>query len=520
MVVKLLIDADVKAIIDLINCNALEQAEKKLNQLITINPENTTAIYYLGLVFSKKMNYDQALSILTSILPNHTDNADLHFNIGINAIKMNYFELALEHFETCISQRTNWIEPYVQCANVLAQLGDIVSAIRRLKEAIVIEPENTDLYVRQGIYYSETGDYVLAEENFRNALRLNPSNIEAFYELAHFKDFNENDKPLIDHMTELSENSDLSPWKFQCLNFSLAKIHEKEKDYNMAFEHYIKVNISKKEHNTNTTEFSALEMSRISTVFNQKVITSFKNSGLKEARPIFIIGMPRTGSTLCEQFLHNHPMIHAAGELSLLRIIINSLQANLDCKEAFPENSIHLTPETIQSLARAYWGRVSEKNQNLHIIDKMPYNFLYLGIIATMFPNARIIHTIRDPMDTCLSIFCQNFSNPTPYTNSLEGIAEYYNAYEKLMTHWKNVLPIEIHNIHYEQLVMDTKKTIEDCLAFCQLPWDPNCLKHNKSHRYVGTASTWQVRESLYSHSIGKWQSYGDKLEILKKTLN
>jgi hypothetical protein len=231
--------------------------------------------------------------------------------------------------------------------------------------------------------------------------------------------------------------------------------------------------------------------------------------------PVFIVGMQRSGTTLTEQIAASHPQVYGAGELEHIRRIAGMI------KIGRPESTVRqLTSADSLALAGDYLRKVREIGGDaLRIVDKMPHNFQYLGLIAILFPKARIIHCTRDPMDNCVSCFTQSFTGHHGYNTDLRQLGLYYREYRRLMDHWRRVLPIPMLEIDYEEMVADQETQSRRLIDFLGLDWDPACLNFHETDRSVQTASRWQVRQPIYKTSVKRWKDYEKHLGPLKKAL-
>ena len=238
--------------------------------------------------------------------------------------------------------------------------------------------------------------------------------------------------------------------------------------------------------------------------------------------PIFIVGMPRSGTTLVEQIIASHPYAYGAGELNTLSEVVKNLcrQKNMG---HYPQCISGLDHDDFKRLGSAYLKNLAvyrSKNERC-ITNKMPHNFLYIGLIKKILPWAKVIHCKRDPMDTCFSIFKKFFTekNSHPYAYEMNELGRYYNLYSDLMKHWHNLLPDFVHDIEYEKLVMDQEEQTRKLLAYCGLPWDDACLAFHKTKRRVATASSVQVRQPMYTDSVELWKQHAKQLEPLRRAI-
>jgi Sulfotransferase family len=228
----------------------------------------------------------------------------------------------------------------------------------------------------------------------------------------------------------------------------------------------------------------------------------------------------RSGTTLAEQILASHPRVHGAGELPIVGTLINSLPQRLGTTESFPEVMAKLDATVTRQVAEAHARLLQEHGGAAErVIDKLPGNYLNLGFIATLFPKARIIHCRRDPVDTCLSNYIQNYQGSIPYARDLVHLGRYYRAYARLMAHWAKVLPVPIFELQYEEMTAGPEALSRRLIAFCGLEWDERCLRFHETQRVVRTASVLQVRQPIYRSSVGRWKRYEAFLQPLTETL-
>ena len=255
---------------------------------------------------------------------------------------------------------------------------------------------------------------------------------------------------------------------------------------------------------------------RIRTVFTPELVRTFQGVGEPSSIPLFIVGMPRSGTTLIEQILASHPQVFGAGELSNLEEAAAGVCSTGGHLYPFPEAMLHISGEHLQRLGARYVSEITRLCPNAtHVTDKMPANFLFAGLIQLALPNARIIHAIRDPVDTCMSCFSKLFASGQYHTYDLEELSRYYRHYQALMEHWHRVLPSgRILDVRYEDVVADVEGQARRVISYCGLEWDKRCLAFHETERPVHTASAAQVRQPIYSSSIGRWHAYVAAREV------
>jgi hypothetical protein len=269
----------------------------------------------------------------------------------------------------------------------------------------------------------------------------------------------------------------------------------------------------------NSDEYSAAVDTLID-VLPKEFFKAAETSGLSSTRPIFIVGMPRSGTTLAEQVLASHPSVVAGGELAALPSASYRILELSGDKRPYPYGLQSMSAASLEILAKGYLDQVASiHGGDCKITDKLPFNFMHLGVIALMFPNAKIVHCRRDPMDNCMSCYFTSFAKEVKFASDLETLGRYYADYDRLMTHWTDALPSEIFTLRYEDLVSHTEATIRALLGYCELESEPACLKFYETARGIRTPSRWQVRQPIYASSVARWRHYERHLAPLKRGL-
>jgi tetratricopeptide (TPR) repeat protein len=353
----------------------------------------------------------------------------------------------------------------------------------------------------------------------QEALRLDPDSVHAYAHLGELvsQELYCFSGEQVSRMESILASGRRSAGDASRLHFLLAALFDRQGDRDRAFSHYRQGNDLKsldfRQRNLAfDREAHRRLIDNIIATFDHRFFERVRSFGSPTHLPVFIVGMPRTGSTLVAQILSSHPRITAAGERQDLAEIVTA-------RSPYPGWMSGLDQATAQVLAADYLDRLSRFGpQAARMIDKMPHNYLHLGSIAALFPNAYIIHCRRDVMDVCLSCYFQNFSWVS-YATSLEDLGFYYRQYERLMQHWREVLPLPICEVDYEDLVHDPQRVSRDIIAFCGIKWSDRCLAFHENTRAVQTASKLQVRRPLYTTSIARWKRYESQLLPLKEAL-
>jgi tetratricopeptide (TPR) repeat protein len=394
-----------------------------------------------------------------------------------------------------------------------ADRNEYENALKHLEKALVFQPENAYFHHNSAGIYSRLGQIDKAAFHFQQAFKLKPDYGEAyqgFTESVYCAD----QSSLLNSIEKQIQRKATTASQKCYMHFAAGKICADSKQYTKAFQHYEKGNKLKNvsfdsERNRNLTNLQIQ-------YFNEAFVEKTKEWGLFCRTPIFIVGMPRSGTTLIEQILSCHSLVHGAGELPDIENIVNTIQFNTKNKLPYPFFLNETTLHDLLGFGLSYINNLNNLSGNKgRVINKNPLNFNYIGFILLVFPNAKIIHLQRNPLDTCLSCYFQNFAKAQEYAFDLEGLGEFYGEYHRLMSHWTTVYPNRIKTIQYEELVSHSETIIRDLLQYCDLPWEDQCLDFHKNKRGVVTASKYQIRRPIYKSSMGQWQNYKDCLQPL-----
>ncbi|WP_294534481.1 tetratricopeptide repeat protein [uncultured Rhodoblastus sp.] len=391
-------------------------------------------------------------------------------------------------------------------------------ALACFRQALALNPDLADAYNNMGNALKDLGRLDEARAAYLKALELDPDVTGVYVNLADSVKFSPDD-PHLAHMEKLAAKPDgLSPTDRLQLDFALGKAYADLQDFPRSFAHLLKGNAGKRATIAYDERAALAFFDRIETVFSRELIAAKSGFGDPSPRPIFVLGMPRSGTTLVEQIIASHPMAHGAGELMALHDVVGEAEAS---GPAFPELISSCEPSVLRRLSQGYLDKVQRvAPEGARVTDKMPSNYYYLGLIHLALPNAKIIHVVRDPMDTCLSCFSKLFSAEQNHTYDLGELGRYYRRYERLMQHWRQVLPPSAFvDIQYEDMVDHVEREARRLLDFCGLPWDDRCLAFHETDRPVRTASATQVRQPIYRSAIGRWRVYEDGLGPLRQAL-
>jgi tetratricopeptide (TPR) repeat protein len=449
------------------------------------------------------------------------DNSDAYSERSVVLRKLGQLNGALESCEKAIALRPLFAEAFYNKGNIFRELDRLDEACESFWHAIAIKPDFAGAYNNIGLSLRELGRIDEAQDAFRKALDIEPRNVSALFNLSHSKKF-EAGEPDLDFMRELSAEQDLLSTDERVeLNFALGKAYADLKDHRRSFEHLLAANQTKRAIFPYDEQGSISAFNLLERIFSHELIKSKSGYGDPSRQPIFIVGMPRSGTTLVEQILASHSKVYGAGESEALRRTAHVMYRADGTKIHYPNYMPGLDLADLAKLGAHYLTAINEgRPSSERITDKMPANFLFVGLIHLILPNAKIIHTMRDPIDNCISCFSILFTNGQEFTYDLGELGRYYRRYERLMAHWHSVLPQnKILDVQYEDVVADLETEARRILAFCELPWDDRCLSFHETERPVRTASMTQVRQPIYSRAVGRWRVYEEFLGPLLEAL-
>jgi tetratricopeptide (TPR) repeat protein len=378
-------------------------------------------------------------------------------------------------------------------------------------------PDFAPAIFNRGIALTILGQAGIAKQSFERALTLDPS-IEGYYHFSNLHTFTSEDdwlKRLVRHADEVTQSSAKID-----VEFGLAKAYEDMDDYEKAFDHLEKGNHEKRRTIQYDIRNDEMRIDQIIALSTTDFFNRFRGKVNSDISPIFILGMPRSGSTLLEQMLAAHPEINAGGELPYMLGVARNIGAAWESrKEHFLSDDLTVIAD-LQQGADIYTKLTANLRQDKRLFtDKLPGNFQFIGLIHLMFPDARIINCRRDPVDTCLSCYKKLFQSAVPYSFDLAELGRYYMLYDRLMKHWHTVLPGHILDAEYESILANPEQELRKILQFCGVEFNPACLEFYKVKRPINTASVLQVRKPLYKDSLQRWKKYGTRLNPLLDTL-
>ena len=491
----------------------IEEAIEHYQQALALRPNDAGAHNNLASALAARNRHDEAIKHCERALALAPGSPEVHLNLANSLRAIERPREALEHYQ----KATSIAEAYAGVALTLLLLGRVEEAIAHCEEALTINPDNVDVLQSLGIVLRTIGRLDEAIHSFEKAVAIAPrkgGKAALYYDLVTSKRMSASDPHFV-AMQQLAREMESFDVKSQIgLHFALGKAYADIGDCRQSFAHLLEGNALKRREFVKHDETKLLMMfERIQATFTAELLAAKKGVGDPSARPVFIIGMPRSGTSLVEQILASHPKVFGAGERLELGNLANGLVGS-DGAE-FPEVFAGVSAEQLRSLGTSYVRAIQALAPEVErITDKMPNNFFRAGLIPLALPNARIIHIRRDPRDTALSCFSNLFETGNVHTYDLAELGRYIRAYEKLMAHWRQVLPEgAMIEVQYEELVGNLEQQARRIVDYCGLAWNDACLSFHKNNRPVRTASVMQVRQPIYNSSVGRWRPYEKELE-------
>lgn len=398
-----------------------------------------------------------------------------------------------------------------------SQKGDYTAGIERLRKAIALKPQIAEFHHNIAAVYRLLGDFELSEEHYLKALELKPDYAEAYFNYSAARKFTADDA-IVSAVEQQAARTDLSDVDRCFIGFAAGKIFNDLKEYDKAFAYY-ELGNRYRQARFEIQKFRE-QIDRIIAVFSAEQIQKLASAGSTSNVPVLIVGMPRTGTTLVEQILSSHPEVHGAGELPDINSIAGTMKQHATQNLPYPDYMAAVPEKVFSGFADAYLRRLRTFDHSARqIIDKMPSNFLHLGLISVMLPQAKVIHSQRHPLDTCLSCYFQRFRTGHEYSFNLTDLGHYYREYERLMRHWNEVLPVKPFDLHYASLVENQEEVSRQLIDYIGLEWDDRCLQFQDNTRPVKTASNWQVRRPMNRSGLDRWKNYETHLDALRSAL-
>ena len=493
------------------------KAEDAFKKVLQEDKNNIDALRFLGILAYKTGNHDIAENMYVKALTIDPTYSIVWANLAHVYTVTGQLEKAKKSFINILK-----INP--SNGSIWAELGTVYNKLANYKDgrdaylkSIELKPDSPRVYLSLGHVYKTMGDIENSIKSYKKTILQNNLSGEAYWSLANLKTYKFTDKEI--NEMEKTLKLKISDTEKCQMYFALGKAYEIKKDFDNSFKNYSKGNAIRKNEYQYSSRETTSNASQILNFFNEEQIMRLPKSKTLDKDPIFVLGMPRSGSTLIDQIISSHSKVDGTQELTNIIKIAADLRRKND--NLYPEILGKTDEDEITNLAKNYlketrWARDGAP----HFIDKMPNNFIHIGLIKTILPNAKIIDTRRDAMDTCFSCYKQFFARGQLFTYSLEDLGNYYTDYIRAMNHWHNVFGKDIFTVHYDNVINNTEETIKELIDYCELPFEKQCLEFYKSSRPVKTPSAEQVRQPIYKSGLNYWKNYEKHLIPLKKIID
>jgi len=493
----------------------LEEAIEPYQQVLALQADDVVTIINLGNVFHGLHRYTQSIPLYQQALAIQPDNVLVHRHLGASLQKMGQTKKALKCFEQALSLRPDYIDARIKLAEVLRELGRAEEALVQVEQVIDLKPDESQAHVILALILRELGQAELAIERFERLLSTQPRSGHLYYQIAMIEPKQE----LIPVVETLISDPELPKGDAICCHFALGNIFRGSKSFDQAFSHFLKANTLYRKTFLYDAKENTLLIDRLIKVYSKRFFQRKRQFGSASQLPVFILGMPRSGTTLVEQIVSSHPQVYGAGELQAIPAITLTINQQLDYVNPYPECMSLFDTKMAEEYSTRYLQELALHCPTAkHITDKLPGNYFKIGLIKTLFPDARIIHCQRNPLDSCVSIFF-HFFRDWKWSFEMTEVGQYYLDYQRLMAHWQNLFPGEIFTVQYEELVMDQETHSKQLIDYLGLEWDEKCLDFYNNERDVRTASNVQVRQPMYKNSMNRWKPYEEHLQPLIEML-
>jgi tetratricopeptide (TPR) repeat protein len=492
------------------------EAAAAYRRVLELNPDHFECLNNLGILLTNLGDNQAALAYLQSALRQQPDHVVTLTNLGDALVALNRYDEAIQHLQHALRINPGFVNALCALANALHHSGNLHKALDTYAKLAALQPGSADAILGQARIQEQLGNH---QECYRLVKPLldsgNLAAVPVFFDVSKHVGKREEAAQQLEGMLE---SGGLRNDAAAAIHFKLGKYYDEIAEYESAFSHY-------KQANTLTpASFNRKQLERFVSdsimVYSPSFVEDMPHAQHHSHLPVFIVGMPRSGTSLVEQILASHPGVHGAGELQHLSRIVRQLAAGYPGVTA-PLFLRNLSQQELDVQAEQHLRTLAELGAGAsRVTDKMPGNTHYVGLIRQLFPGTAIIHCTRHPLDTCLSCYFATFGNTGhDYIYDLQTVGEYYLQYHRLMQHWEAVFPQQILRVSYAQLVLDQETISRRMVEFCGLPWDDRCLSFHDNDRMVFTLSYDQVRQPIYTRSLERWRHYEKHLQPLRELL-
>ena len=511
---------DITAARSMVSDGDLAEAEALLRPYLGRHPDDVEALRLLATIARENEFTPDAEVILEQVLKLAPDYNAARYDYVLTLIDLHKHQRAREESERLLAAEPGNTGARITYASILMALGELDAAIEGYQRCLAAMPTDAELHQSLGHAYKTTGDQARAVESYRRAADVRPGFGEPFWSLANLKTYRFTDDELA-RMRQFEARPTAQQVDRYHLCFALGKGLEDRQEYEESFAYYARGNVLKKLENRYQPDLQERAARRQLAIGDAAFYAERTGWGSADPAPIFILGLPRAGSTLLEQILASHSMVEGTMELADIPRLVGSLGSfNSPTRSHYPEALSELTAEQCRAFGEKYLrDTMAYRVGKPFFIDKMPNNFRNIALIQLMLPHARIIDARRDAMDCCFSNFKQLFASGHQFSYSLSDIGRYYRTYVEMMAHWDRVLPGRVLKVQHEDVLADLESSVRRILDYCGLPFEPACIEFYKNTRRVHTASAEQVRRPINRDGVGQWRPYAPYLGELTAAL-
>ena len=500
-----------------LHASRYRKAEDAFKKVLMEDENNIDALRFMGILAFKSGNHDIAEAVLTKALKLDPTYSLVWANLAQVFSVTGQLDKAKKSFKNILNMDPKNGLIWAEYGTVLTKLANYREGRDAYLKALEFKPDSPRVHLSLGHVYKTMGEINASINSYKNTIIQNNLSGEAYWSLANLKTYSFSENEIKD--MEETLKGDMSDIERSQMHFALGKAYEVKKDFDRSFRNYYEGNKVKKGLIKYSSDDTSYNTKRILDFFSKENINNLSKSSTNNPDPIFVLGMPRSGSTLVDQIISSHSKVDGTQELP--NIIKIAAELNNDKQNSYPEVLKELDDLKISKLGKDYISETTWARDNApFFIDKMPNNFIHIGLIKTILPNAKIIDTRRDPMDTCFSCFKQFFARGQLFTYSMEDLGNYYTDYIRAMNHWHKVYGKDIFTVHYDDVINKTEETIRELIDYCNLPFEQECLEFYKSSRPVKTPSAEQVRQPIYKSGLNYWKNYEKHLLPLKKIID
>ncbi len=516
------LDQDNQDIVRAVNLEKEEkpvEAERIYRDILRRHPDNVSAMRLWARLGSRQQRYRDAETLLKRAVEVAPDFNQAWADLVSVQYEQQKLDEAAESAKRLIRLDPRIPNGYLLLASACASAGHHDDALRAFDEALAINPKHVGALCGKGNVCRTVGDQAGAIAAFRSSIEANPLHAEAYWNLANLKTFRFEDSE-VDDMLALVGDERIPPDGQVQLNNALGLEFEGRKDFDRAFEHIDRGNRLRRESEFYDRVENEEMVDMSIDIFTRQFFDDNARRGDPDPAPIFIVGLPRSGSTLIEQILSSHSMVDGTHELRDLGMAVRSDRITGAFNPRYPKNLENIDDGGFHRLGGEYIQRTRRyRGDRPFFTDKNPNNYVHAGLIHLILPNAKIIDARRHPLDSCLGSYKQLFAQGQPFSYDLVELGEYYLQYQRLMDHWHEVLPGRVLDVQYEEVVADLEGQVRRILEYCGLPWEDGCLRFHETERAVKSASSEQVRQPIYSTAVHTWRRYESHLDSLIEVL-